>query len=119
MKNKGGRPKVKNPKNIQLAAICTTFEAYFIRQRAKVCNLSVSEYLRKCGLEQNVEDNKPLPVEILKAFGDINNCRALLNQIAKKSNSNILLNNGDVVSFNDTIDGLNKTIKAINENYKK
>ena len=92
-RNKGGRPKKETKMTEQLAVMCTLEQRKIIEQKAKDSFKSVSEYLRTLGLSGNVVMLvKTLPAENLAFTAALNHLGALLNQIAKKRNSNEELN---------------------------
>src|SRR5690606_18122674 len=86
-KNKGGRPKKAIKRDQLLNMKCTLTERKVIQYKAKLANLSVSEYLREMGLTGKIDRReKKLPKEILQFTGTLNHVAANLNQIAKKRN---------------------------------
>ena len=87
-RNKGGRP-LKSVKRDQLIALkCTLYEKKVIASKAKLANLTISEYLRELGLKGKInQQNKALSKEVLYMTGTLNHLAANLNQIAKKRNS--------------------------------
>jgi hypothetical protein len=88
IKNKGGRPPKKTKQNHFIGVKCSFVEKTLLLQKAKIVGLSLSEYLRECGLQgQAVTKIKTLPPEILQLTGTLNHLAANLNQIAKKRNS--------------------------------
>jgi hypothetical protein len=92
-RNKGGRPKKETKMTEQLAVMCTLEQRKIIEQKAKDSFKSVSEYLRTLGLSGNVVMLvKKIPAENLAFTAALNHLGALLNQIAKKRNSNEELN---------------------------
>lgn len=87
-KNKGGRPKKLVKKDQLMAIKCTLDERHIIEERAKMANLTVSEYLREIGLTGKIDRReKALPREVLDFTASLNHTAASLNQIAKKRNS--------------------------------
>ncbi|MGN6213657.1 plasmid mobilization protein [Parafilimonas sp.] len=89
----GGRPSKAIKRNKPLTVKCTTIEKAIISGKAKKMNQSVSEYLRTLGLNgKSVMAIKTIPKEILALCGALNHVGALLNQIAKRRNSNDELN---------------------------
>lgn len=92
-RNKGGRPKKLAKMSEQLAVMCTPEQRKMIEQKAKDSFKSVSEYLRVLGLSGNVVMLvKKIPAENLAFTAALNHLGSLLNQIAKKRNSNEELN---------------------------
>jgi hypothetical protein len=93
IKNKGGRPKKPVKKDQLLGVKCSHEERKTIEEKARLVNLSVSEYLREMGLIGKIDRyEKHIPGEVLKLTGLLNHTAANLNQIAKKRNSNDELN---------------------------
>ena len=91
--NKGGRPSKAIKRNKPLTVKCTAIERAIIISKAKKVNQTVSEYLRTLGLSGNpVMIVKAIPKEVLALCGALNHVGALLNQVAKKRNSNDELN---------------------------
>ncbi|WP_127125412.1 plasmid mobilization protein [Pseudoflavitalea rhizosphaerae] len=87
IKNKGGRPKKAIKKDQLMAIKCTLEERRLIEGRAKIANITVSEYLREIGLTGKIDRReKALPKEILDFTAMLNHLAANLNQIAKKRN---------------------------------
>jgi hypothetical protein len=87
-RNKGGRPRKEIKKDQILAIKCTMLERKIITGKARLANLSVSEFIREFVLKGKIDNrNKVLPKEILGLTGQINHIAANLNQIAKKRNS--------------------------------
>jgi hypothetical protein len=92
-RNKGGRPAKAVKRNKALTVKCTLVEQKVIVHKAKKVNLTTSEYLRKLGLAGKiVMQVKQVPKEVLALTGALNHVGSLLNQIAKKRNSNDELN---------------------------
>lgn len=84
---RGGRPKKDLKKDQVLTIKCTAAERNVISEKAKVINVSVSEYLREIGVNGKiVSKQKSFPAEILRLTGTLNHLAANLNQIAKKRN---------------------------------
>ena len=91
--SKGGRPSKAIKRNNPLTVKCTAIERAIIVSKAKKVNQPVSEYLRTLGLSCNpVMIVKAIPKEVLALCGALNHVGALLNQVAKKRNSNDELN---------------------------
>lgn len=92
-RNKGGRPAKAVKRNKALTVKCTLLEQKIIAHKAKKANLTTSEYLRKLGLVGKIVMLvKAIPKEVLALTGALNHMSGLLNQIAKKRNSNDELN---------------------------
>jgi hypothetical protein len=90
---KGGRPRKAIKKDQLLGMKCTLIERRAIEAKARSANLSVSEYLRELGLTGKIDSTKKaLPKEILQLIGTLNHLAANMNQVAKKRNSNEILN---------------------------
>ena len=88
VRNKGGRPKKAIRRKEQLAVMCTLFERKQIEYKAKIANVSISEFLRDLALKGQVDrKNKVLPKEVLLFTATLNHMAANLNQVAKKRNS--------------------------------
>ncbi|RZK27176.1 MAG: plasmid mobilization relaxosome protein MobC [Flavobacterium sp.] len=88
-KNKGGRPRKAIKRDQQLGVLCTSEERNLIEGKAKIANLSVSEFLRELGLaSQVVMRIRSIPAEVLALKGTLNHLAANINQIARKHNSN-------------------------------
>ena len=93
IRNKGGRPVKAVKRSKPLTVKCTVIEQKIIAGKAKRANLTISEYLRELGLNGNiVMFVKAIPKEILALTGALNHIGGLLNQLAKKRNSNEELN---------------------------
>ena len=91
--NKGGRPKKENKRSQQLAVMCTTSERKVIEEKAKLCNSSISQFLRELALHGQVDRKiKILPKEVLLFTATLNHLAANMNQVAKKRNQNDELN---------------------------
>ncbi len=84
-RKKGGRPRVKIPKNQHLALTCTLIESKIIKGKAKMANLTVSNLLLELALRGEVVV-KSFPPEILRFTGSLNQLGHNLNQIARKRN---------------------------------
>lgn len=84
---KGGRPKSANKRACLLGVKCSQEERKLIEEKARLANLSISEYLRHMGLNGKIDRReKSLPPEVLQLMGVLNHGAANLNQIAKKRN---------------------------------
>ena len=87
-KNRGGRPGKADKRDQLLGVKCTVAEREIIESRAKIVQLTVSEYLREMGLSGKIDmRKKALPKEVLTFAATLNHMAANLNQIAKKRNS--------------------------------
>ncbi len=90
---KGGRPPKPIKRNQRLTVVCTLVERQMIEQKSKQLHLTISEYLRECGLGKQVDIKiKTLPKEVLLFTSTLNHIAANLNQLAHKRNSNDELN---------------------------
>ncbi len=92
-KGKGGRPVKAIKRKITLTIKCTSEEEMYIKAQAKQGGITVSEYLRTLGVSGKVVmEIRTIDPQVLKLTAAINHDGALLNQIAKKRNSNDELN---------------------------
>ena len=114
--SKGGRPVKAIKRNIALTVKCTAIEKITICSKARTARVTVSEYLRTLGLSGNpVMLLKTIPAEILKFSAALNHVGALLNQVAKKRNSNDELNafeRADLKLLQAQVREILKTIKT-------
>lgn len=86
-KSKGGRPPKAIKKDQYLAIKCSQYERRVIEAKAKKVNATVSEYLRKMGLNGKIDIKEiTLPGDFLAFTAMLNHMAANLNQIAKKRN---------------------------------
>lgn len=93
MKNKGGRPRKENKRSQQLAVMCTIAERQIIADKAKLTNISISQFLRELALQGQVDRKlKVLPKEVLLFTATLNHLAANMNQVAKKRNQHDELN---------------------------
>lgn len=93
IKNRGGRPSKEVKRSLLLGVKCTILEAFIIKGKANKAGLTVSEYLRKMGINGKIDSHqKTLPKEVLLFTATLNHAAANLNQIAKKRNQNAELN---------------------------
>lgn len=91
-KNKGGRPKKAIKKGESITVKCCLFDKKAIKARVKTVGLTPSEYLLKLGLTGQIDTRqKVLPKEVLELKALLNHLAANVNQIAKKRNSNEVL----------------------------
>ena len=113
---KGGRPLKSLKRNRPLTVKCTTVEKSIISGKAKKASQTISEYLRTLGLNGNiVMVINTIPKEILALCGALNHVGGLLNQIAKKRNSNDELNafeRADLTLLQQRIKEILETIKT-------
>ena len=86
-RNKGGRPPKMDKRSQQLAVMCTITERKQIEEKARMANLSVSEFLRTLALQGQVGRKiKQLPKEILLFTATLNHLAANMNQLARQRN---------------------------------
>ena len=83
----GGRPPKAIKSNHFIGVKCSLIEKTLLKQLAKRDGLTLSEYLRKAGLNRK-EARKitALPKEVLQFTGTLNHLAANLNQLARKNN---------------------------------
>ena len=62
MMNKGGRPKKENKRSQQLAVMCTMAERKIIEDKAKLSNISISQFLRELQREHRYPNAVPLVI---------------------------------------------------------
>ena len=116
IRRKGGRPKKVVKRNQPLTVKCNIVERKAIERKAKEAGFTVCEYLRNVGLAGKIDRREKLiPEEILEYKGTLNHMAANLNQVAKKINSNEMLNDYD----RRTLFDLEKLIKQHIENVAK
>ncbi len=116
-RNKGGRPKKNIRRDEQLAVMCTIIERKAIEYKAKLANISVSEYLRTFGLNGRVDmKKKTLPKEVLEFKDILSHMAANLNQVAKKRNREESFNDIERDEFLKLSKDVQEVIKQI-ENY--
>ena len=73
--------------------MCTTSERKIIEDKAKLANVSISQFFRELALQGQVDRKiKVLPKEVLLFTANLNHLAANMNQIAKKRNQNDELN---------------------------
>jgi hypothetical protein len=82
-----GRPPKAIKSNHFIGVKCSLIEKTLLKQMAKRDGLTLSEYLRKTGLNRK-EARKitVLPKEVLQFTGTLNHLSANLNQLARKNN---------------------------------
>ena len=118
-RSKGGRPKKQVKQNYFIGVKCSLIEKTMIRQRARIAGLTLSEYLRECGLKGHAVSNKKvLPREVLQLTGTLNHLAANLNQIARKRNSMDELNALERVQLQDLSSQVHQLALAV-KNYLK
>ena len=113
-RNKGCRPKKNIRRDEQLAVMCTLVERKAIEYKARVSNVSISEFLRTLGLKGQVDRKiKTLPKEILQMIGVLNHMAANLNQVAKKKNRDEPFNDIDRDDFMRLFEEIIEVVKKI------
>jgi hypothetical protein len=118
-KGKGGRPSKTIKRNKPLTVKCTSIEKAVISNKAKKVNQTISEYLRELGLNGNsVIIIKTIPKEVLALCGALNHVGGLLNQVAKKRNSNDELNALERADLKLLERGVKEIVEAIKTNMK-
>ncbi|MGN6352388.1 MAG: plasmid mobilization protein [Parafilimonas sp.] len=95
-RNKGGRPKKAVKQNYFIGIKCTLIEKTYLKRKAKMAGLSLSEFIREAALKgQTVSQVKLIPKEILQFTATLNHMAANINQLAKKSNQNYFLDEAE------------------------
>jgi hypothetical protein len=113
-RNKGGRPKKIIRRDEQLAVMCTLVERKAIENKARISNMSLSEFLRTLGLKGQVDRKiKTLPKEVLQMIGILNHMAANLNQVAKKKNRDEPFNDMERDEFMQLFKEIAEVIKKI------
>lgn len=88
IKNKGGRPKIADPKTKRLIVACTPDEQKIIVSKARAANLSVSEYLRTWGVNGHIDiKQRHIPKDVLALTRTLINIASNVNQLAKLNNA--------------------------------
>ena len=87
-KNIGGRPKKQLTKTHRLRVACDINEAQIIKTKAVHLQLTISEYLRKLGLESQIDNRQKnvFPKEVLLFTAKLNHLAANLNALSYKNN---------------------------------
>lgn len=99
-RNKGGRPKKAIKQNHFIGIKCTLIEKIYLKRKAKMAGLSLSEFIREAALKgQPVRQIKLIPKEILQFTATLNHLAANINQLAKKSNQNYFLDEAEKASL--------------------
>lgn len=113
-RKKRGRPKVSQKKNINVTVRCNTLEKKLIQDSAKKLNTSVSVYLRELGLKGAAKIKlKTLPKEVLQFTGTLHHTAAILNQIARKRNSEEDLDAMDRALINQEMRTVQRMVEEI------
>lgn len=119
IRNKGGRPKKAVKKDQLLNMKCALFERKIIESKAKLANLSVSEYLREMAMSGKIDRReKRFPKAVLQLTGTINHLAANLNQIAKKRNGIEELSEQERDRLKTQSDELKQLAEAIKNHFK-
>jgi hypothetical protein len=114
IRNKGGRPKKNIRRDEQLAVMCTIIERKAIEYKARLANVSVSEFLRTLGLKGQVDmKRKTFPKEVLEYKGMLSHMAANLNQVAKKRNREKSFNDMERDKFMMLCKNVQEVIKQI------
>lgn len=93
IKNKGGRPRKETRRDQQLAVMCSMTERKLIEAKARMANVSISEFLRTIAVNGQIgRRTKVLPKEVLLFTATLNHMAANMNQVAKKRNQHDELN---------------------------
>src|SRR5690349_13847669 len=94
--------------------MCTLVERKAIEYKARVSNVSISEFLRTLGLKGQVDRKiKTLPKEILQMIGILNHMAANLNQVAKKKNRDEPFNDMERNEFRRLFEEITEVVKKI------
>ena len=88
------RPKKSITKKKRHTVHCTVSESLTIKGKARMCKMTVSEYLLKAGLGKQV--NARLTLEEVSLFRELTAQGNNLNQIAKGVNQTGLLSSSDI-----------------------
>lgn len=85
--HKGGRPAKAVKRDQHLAVKCSLLERKIIERKARLIQLTVSEYLRDLGLKGQANMTvKNLPKEVILFTATLNHLASNLNQIAHRRN---------------------------------
>ena len=85
---KRGRPKKDLPRICCLRVACNQNELNIIKEKANQIQLTISEYLRKVGIDSQI-DMKPkrvLPKEVLLFTAQLSHLAANINSLSYKNN---------------------------------
>ena len=87
-KNKGGRPKKELVRNHCLRVACDKNELQTIKTKAAQLQLTISEYLRKLGVDSHIDikQKRVLPKEVLLFTAQLNHLAANINSLSHKNN---------------------------------
>lgn len=85
-KAKGGRPakRLAEKRKYKITIRVNTLEYYSLRERAKVANVCISEYIRECSLNGYVKERVSL--ETCSIIRQLSGMANNLNQIAHQAN---------------------------------
>ena|ERR1022692_1767722 len=116
---KGGRPKKDIKRDEQLAVMCTLKERKRIEYKAQTAGISMSEYLRECGLKGQVDIKiRTLPKEALLLIAAFNHNSANLNQIAKGCNRGDAFNAMEIAAILADIEENRNIAKLIKKHFE-
>ena len=116
---KGGRPKKNVKRDEQLAVMCTLLERKRIEYKSSHAGISMSEYLRACGLKGQVAITaKTLPREVLKIIATLNHACAKMNQIAKRCNRGETFNPMEISEIFQAIHELLALVKQVKKYFE-
>lgn len=87
-KNRGGRPKKVLVRNHCLRVACDKNELQTIKTKAAQLQLTISEYLRKLGVDSHIDikQKRVLPKEVLLFTAQLNHLAANINSLSYKNN---------------------------------
>src|SRR5450432_648003 len=110
----GGRPPKAIKSNHFIGVKCSLIEKTLLKQMAKRDGNTLSEYLRKAGLNRK-EPRKltVLPKEVLQFKGTLNHMAANLNQLARKRNQFGELNTIERLNLEKLSDQIKQLVSAI------
>ncbi|HXB43349.1 MAG TPA: hypothetical protein VNV85_04800 [Puia sp.] len=116
---KGGRPKKNVKRDEQLAVMCTLRERKLVEYKAQKAGISMSEFLRGCGLKGQVDIKiKTLPKEALLLIATFNHNSANLNQIAKGCNRGDVFNAMEIDGILADIEENRNIVKLIKQHFE-
>lgn len=86
--NKGGRPKKDLARTHRLRVACDKNELETIQKKAAQVQLTISEYLRKMGVDSQIDikQRRVLPKEVLLFTAKLNHLAANINSLSYKNN---------------------------------
>jgi hypothetical protein len=110
----GGRPTKAIKSNHFVGVKCSLIEKTLLKQMAKRDGLTLSEYLRKTGLNtKEVRKTTALPKEVLQFTGTLNHMAANLNQLARTRNQFGELNTIERLNLERLSDQIKQLASAI------